>query len=231
MARRNRSGPVIMTLEDHARPRGEPLASQVPAGTGVGASPPGEVVAPQLTPASADALAGELSWFFVGRTEERGRIANWLATADQGLLAVTGPPGCGKSALLGHILLRTGQSAEPRTSARTPARALARGHSAPPGGHVPEPDRWISRQVVGQLVQVFAVPAPPDTANDDERIRALLTPSGLVTNGAGPYRRWAGRVRGTEPLRLLRLLGALPGAGGRSAHGRRRWTASTYRVP
>ncbi|MFI7545690.1 hypothetical protein [Actinoplanes sp. NPDC049599] len=47
---------------------------------------------------------GEAAWNFAGRVVERRRIAEWLRTADGGMLVVTGPAGCGKSALLGMVL-------------------------------------------------------------------------------------------------------------------------------
>ncbi|MFF3959698.1 AAA family ATPase [Streptomyces sp. NPDC001890] len=48
---------------------------------------------------------GEVSWGFAGRTEDRAAIADWLAEHRSGLLIVTGRAGCGKSALLGNVLL------------------------------------------------------------------------------------------------------------------------------
>jgi WD40 repeat protein len=50
---------------------------------------------------------GELAWYFTGREQERRNVARWLETADHGMFIVTGPPGCGKSALLGMILAST----------------------------------------------------------------------------------------------------------------------------
>ncbi|MDR1266668.1 MAG: WD40 repeat domain-containing protein [Propionibacteriaceae bacterium] len=50
--------------------------------------------------------AGELTWDFVGREAERGRVARWLETG-RGLLVVTGEPGAGKSALLGDVIMRS----------------------------------------------------------------------------------------------------------------------------
>jgi hypothetical protein len=47
---------------------------------------------------------GERSWFFVGRHHDRRRIAAWLRTATSGMAVVTGPPGSGKSALLGNLI-------------------------------------------------------------------------------------------------------------------------------
>ncbi|MFF4571556.1 AAA family ATPase [Streptomyces sp. NPDC001410] len=229
VARRNPAGrPVIMTLEDYARPRGELLPSPEPAGS----APAEAVVPPPRTPVEADAPTGELSWFFVGRTEERSRIADWLAAADHGLLAVTGPPGCGKSALLGHILLRTGRSAEPATAGDAP-----RHEPWPVGVPLPRADTFLNltgasvRQVVGQLAQVFAVPAPPDTAGDDERIRALLD----AVRSGGRRRRTLfadGLDASADPNRLadlLRLLGALPGV--RVVAGTRPSSADSLDVP
>src|SRR5262249_16955891 len=50
------------------------------------------------------AEVGELAWYFRGRTAERKRIADWLRTPARGLPVVTGPPGLGKSALLGNVV-------------------------------------------------------------------------------------------------------------------------------
>lgn len=49
--------------------------------------------------------SNELSWNFVGRTDERLEILRWLRRAETGMLIVTGAPGTGKSALLGHIVM------------------------------------------------------------------------------------------------------------------------------
>jgi WD40 repeat protein len=54
--------------------------------------------------------AGELTWGFVGREAEREQIAQWLASGRGGLLAVTGDPGAGKSALLGDVVMRANRS-------------------------------------------------------------------------------------------------------------------------
>ena len=49
---------------------------------------------------------GDQNWYFEGREAERARILGWLRDADGGMLVVTGAAGCGKSALLGHIVVR-----------------------------------------------------------------------------------------------------------------------------
>jgi hypothetical protein len=48
---------------------------------------------------------GEFVWHFVGRAAERQRIATWLRARSSGMLVVTGDPGCGKSALLGNVVV------------------------------------------------------------------------------------------------------------------------------
>jgi len=51
--------------------------------------------------------AGETVWYFEGRLAEQREIADWLRREDRGLLVVTGAPGSGKSALLGHVLVQS----------------------------------------------------------------------------------------------------------------------------
>ena len=47
---------------------------------------------------------GESRWFFTGRTEILERLAEWLRSGT-GMFVVTGPPGSGKSAILGRVAL------------------------------------------------------------------------------------------------------------------------------
>ncbi len=50
----------------------------------------------------------QLDWQFTGREDERGALASWLSDGpDNGLYAVTGLAGAGKSALLGMVLAAT----------------------------------------------------------------------------------------------------------------------------
>ncbi|MFI7063746.1 hypothetical protein ACIBL3_22360 [Kribbella sp. NPDC050124] len=50
---------------------------------------------------------GEHTWYFEGRGRERRAIAGWLDTNHAGLLAITGPAGSGKSAVLGNVVVHT----------------------------------------------------------------------------------------------------------------------------
>ncbi|EST36417.1 hypothetical protein [Streptomyces roseochromogenus] len=46
---------------------------------------------------------GDEGYFFQGRTDALRRVVTWLRTEDSGMFVVTGPPGSGKSALLGRL--------------------------------------------------------------------------------------------------------------------------------
>jgi WD40 repeat protein len=46
---------------------------------------------------------GESGWFFAGRTELLRRLVTWLEDAPHGVRIVTGPPGAGKSAVMGRL--------------------------------------------------------------------------------------------------------------------------------
>jgi WD40 repeat protein len=48
---------------------------------------------------------GATGWHFVGRTKTLGAIAAWLTTEHSGVFVVTGPPGSGKSAILGRVAM------------------------------------------------------------------------------------------------------------------------------
>lgn len=226
VVRRGRAvGPVIMTLEDYARPRRELPSPRPPEVTA------DRAVSTPLAPLGTGFPGGELSWFFVGRAQARDRIAAWLASADHGVLAVTGPPGCGKSALLGHILLQAGRPEVPPPAGRAPRHE-------PWPDDVPRPraDAFLNltgasvRQIVRQLAQVFAVPVPPDTVHDDERIRAFLDEVGTLHE---PRTLFADALdASSDPNRLadlLRALGALSGV--RVVVGTRPSSADTLDVP
>lgn len=48
---------------------------------------------------------GEAGWYFSGRTSILRELISWLGTPRPGLAVLTGPPGSGKSAVLGRLLL------------------------------------------------------------------------------------------------------------------------------
>jgi hypothetical protein len=46
---------------------------------------------------------GEQEWFFSGRKRLLRELVDWLNTAEHGVRIVTGPPGAGKSAVMGRL--------------------------------------------------------------------------------------------------------------------------------
>lgn len=88
-----------------------------------------------FVPKAHGAGHGEFAWHFTGRAAERQRIAAWLRVHAGGLLVITGSPGCGKSALLGNLLVlanpdlrdllvRTGRLAPPDQDDLPPDQAF-----------------------------------------------------------------------------------------------------------
>lgn len=63
---------------------------------------------------------GETGWHFVGRTEVLGTIATWLAEEPSGAFVVTGPPGSGKSAILGRVALLADPQSRDEVARRDP---------------------------------------------------------------------------------------------------------------
>lgn len=57
-------------------------------------------------PKASGAELGDQNWYFEGREAERAQILDWLRDTVGGLLIVTGAAGSGKSALLGHVVVR-----------------------------------------------------------------------------------------------------------------------------
>ncbi|MGW0866140.1 hypothetical protein [Streptomyces sp. NPDC002611] len=67
-------------------------------------SAPERFVEDVLYPAAQGLEPGEDGWFFRGRRQSVAQIVNWLRACEPGLLVVTGPAGCGKSAVIGHVV-------------------------------------------------------------------------------------------------------------------------------
>ena len=66
-----------------------------------------DVAVTHFIPKAQGGEIGELAWHFEGRHNERRRLTRWLNSTDQGLYAVTGEAGSGKSALLGMLYAST----------------------------------------------------------------------------------------------------------------------------
>ncbi|RZT13177.1 hypothetical protein EV649_6366 [Kribbella sp. VKM Ac-2569] len=63
-----------------------------------------------FVPKAQGAELGEPTWYFEGRSREHREITEWLRTTSSGLLAVTGPAGSGKSAVLGNLVVHSNPS-------------------------------------------------------------------------------------------------------------------------
>ncbi|TDW81914.1 hypothetical protein EV137_7925 [Kribbella pratensis] len=63
-----------------------------------------------FVPKAQGAELGEPTWYFEGRGREQRQISEWLRTTGSGLLAVTGPAGSGKSAVLGNLVVHSNPS-------------------------------------------------------------------------------------------------------------------------
>ncbi|MFJ1593762.1 hypothetical protein ACIOD0_26475 [Kitasatospora albolonga] len=179
---------VTMTLDDLSRPGA--------AGT---TAPPGPQAGPSTGPPASglSAPGGELSRFFVGRAADRTAVTRWLEEHEHGLLAVTGPPGCGKSAFLAD-LLRRGPAGEPGTDVALNLTGAS------------------MSQVVDSLAGQFGTEIPAWTVSDDPRVEDLLERIDRIDRA--PERRTTMVVdaldAAVDPGRmayLLRELAARPG--------------------
>jgi hypothetical protein len=70
--------------------------------------------------AASGLQVGGTGWHFVGRDEVLTAIANWLATERSGVFIVTGPPGSGKSAVLGRVALLADHQGREEVARRDP---------------------------------------------------------------------------------------------------------------
>ncbi|MGC7095355.1 AAA family ATPase [Amycolatopsis lurida] len=166
-----------------------------------------------FVPKAQGAELGEVSWYFEGREAESRRIAAWLRESDDGLLTVTGPPGSGKSALLGHLLVHS------RPQLRT---VLVRHRLADP---LPEADRppdgvfaaslqltgLTGAEVVERLAAAFgaegADPGVPLNARIEAVLAAAAERPGAILLDALDEAADALAIAGS----VLRPLAAVPG--------------------
>ena len=62
---------------------------------------------------AASTDAGDVGWFFTGRRKPFRQIVDWLATSPGGMFVITGVPGAGKSAFLGHLAVLADANSQP----------------------------------------------------------------------------------------------------------------------
>ncbi|GAB7105252.1 hypothetical protein JCM4814A_35660 [Streptomyces phaeofaciens JCM 4814] len=204
--RRRTAFPVTASVENHARLR-----------TAIDALPEAERAHFARKGLGSD--FGELSWNFVGRADDRAAIAEWLAHHRSGLLVVSGRAGCGKSALLGNVLLH----ANARFGELLPllSRAGFAGPDYEDPLDLPNVDVTLhltgatTHDVTTRLAKALDVEVPADALYPVERSNALVH---ALRSAARPDRTYTLLVdaldEAHEPLLiagLLRELGTLPG--------------------
>ncbi|MFD7721281.1 tetratricopeptide repeat protein [Streptomyces sp. NPDC059814] len=127
----------------------------------------------------------EEGWFFTGRRQVLGRIAAWLETDAAGLFLVTGPAGCGKSAVLGRIATLT----DPVRREETEAHGGLREDDPDPG---PRPGRTLASvhlrglsplQAASELARRLGLPEPRNTDDFRGELRELSPRPVLVLDG------------------------------------------------
>ncbi|MFB7083639.1 hypothetical protein [Streptomyces sp. NPDC056308] len=135
-------------------------------------------------PADADGYREE-GWFFTGRKEVLGRIAAWLEADEAGLFLVTGPAGCGKSAVLGRIATLT----DPVQRKETEAHGGLREDDPDPGLR---PDRSLASahlrglsplQAASALARQLGLPEPRNADDFRGELRELSPQPVLVLDG------------------------------------------------
>ncbi|MGW3381120.1 AAA family ATPase [Streptomyces albogriseolus] len=141
---------------------------------------------------------------FTGRTTDLAAIADWCADSDAPpVLVVSGPPGTGKSALLGEVLRRLRQRRDPAWAA-VRVRAVLRLTGT------------TTADVVRQLAQILGVGAEneptvaaPGGPDDDplEPLRRRLTTSPVLADRAAPSLILADALdEAREPFQVASLL-------------------------
>ncbi|MFJ1612895.1 tetratricopeptide repeat protein [Streptomyces sp. NPDC088251] len=127
----------------------------------------------------------EEGWFFTGRKEVLGRIAAWLEADEAGLFLVTGPAGCGKSAVLGRIATLT----DPVQRKETEAHGGLREDDPDPGLR---PDRSLASvhlrglsplQAASELARQLGLPEPRNADDFRGELRELSPQPVLVLDG------------------------------------------------
>ncbi|WP_326595333.1 tetratricopeptide repeat protein [Streptomyces brevispora] len=160
--------------EEHADGRDVPPRTGAPAGP-----------AEHLVLAARGVGYREEGWFFTGRKEVLGRIVAWLEADDPGLFLVTGPPGCGKSAVLGRIATLT----DPVQRRETVAHACLREDDPDPGLR---PGRSLASvhlrglsplRAASELARQLGLPEPRDTDDFRGGLRELSPRPVLVLDG------------------------------------------------
>lgn len=90
------------------------------------------LAAEHFTRSASGLEIGETGWFFAGRTEILREIVVRLRSPQASMLVVTGPPGSGKSAIVGRLALLSDAASRPRVLERSRLSELD--ETVPPAG-------------------------------------------------------------------------------------------------
>lgn len=126
---------------------------------------------------------GSMDWHFVGRTEVLSAIVTWLTTEPSGAFVVTGPPGSGKSAILGRVALLADPRGREEVARRDPDFDPS-AQSTPPLGSVSvaiHAREKTLETVAGEVA--FGLKIEPAVTSRDEllaRVSAWLEPTTIL---------------------------------------------------
>ncbi|WP_234011862.1 MULTISPECIES: tetratricopeptide repeat protein [unclassified Streptomyces] len=127
----------------------------------------------------------EEGWFFTGRTGVLGEIVEWLGKDAPGLFLVTGPAGCGKSAVLGRIATL----ADPEQRARAEENGALRQDDPDPGVRAEHTLAAVHLrdltplQAAERLARDLELPRPRSTDDFRAEVRELSPQPVLVMDG------------------------------------------------
>ncbi|MFC5751259.1 hypothetical protein [Actinomadura rugatobispora] len=174
--------------------------------------------------------AGDVGWFYTGRKDAARTLTDWLERNDGGVFAVTGAPGCGKSAFLGRMAVIT----DPGSQAACRALGLLDA-GAPPGPPVGTFDAFVhiknrrsddvARDIALQLGIDLTDSSSPardlvaDVSDSGRRVTVLADALDESEHGEEVF----------VARDVLRSLGTLPGC--RVVVGTRRDTDGRHAVP
>jgi len=180
--------------------------------------PAPDMMDPDLRDAARGGEPGEDAFFFTGRTAELERIVAWIGAKRPGAFVVTGPPGIGKSAILGRIvslsnpdersrLLVKEKNVEP---AADPGQGAVAAHV-----HALGYDAESRGKINAQLVRNGFLSADTEaTSNWEDLQRAIqatgkfpvIVVDGLDETGSDSWRIAENVLRGLSEVSLLRGL-------------------------
>ena len=104
----------------------------------------------------------ERGWYFTGREEVLRQVVHWLSGDGHGMLVVTGPPGCGKSAVLGRLAVLSSEKYRAEVERHQTLTRAAAGTVPPVGAidaGVHAKGRTLS-EVLTLLAQALDIPRP-----------------------------------------------------------------------